>query len=209
MTKKVYKEAKSGQLKTSINTRVGGSDVAKQNVNDVILYDDKNQNIFNLFFSGYVPSDLLFVLFDEPNREPNDYYIPNPMPMESIDNETVFEVFDFTPKTKLTDGLYHNLLGIKYNNKNFKLKWKPKPRSHWRQAEIDNPREGKTAYFYIEDYPGVESGEYDQNGKPVIVPTKWWGTMVINQPNMTSFGKVKRNKSVNGLNSDIKYLLKI
>ena len=171
------------------------------NLPDCLPYGPgENQFKYNKYFPGFVPSQLLFVFFQDNVSYPDQNSVLQPI--TQIDNQTVFQVFDYTPMKgrcayKFDDGKPHNILGVNWNGvSNHKLK------SAGQDPSTGNP------YFYIESYPVDPT-----TGKP----TKYWGSMAINSnPSATdapacdeaAFGKRKPKKvsSKKGTTSEIKYL---
>ena len=168
-----------------------------ENNKDVIFYGPgENQAQWNRFFGepgmDLKPSDYLFVFFEDNVSHPNEN--SKPRDLLAIDDENVFQIFAYTPTKKLDDGQKHQVLGIRWDNANYKLK----------RAGAFSEGGKSRPYFYVQSYPADPfTGE----------PTKYWGTILRNQPGDGSgFGKkrVKKSKrtTLSKVSNDIRYLSK-
>jgi len=202
-----------GTVISSINTQMAGSEFAKNNARETVLYNDPhdplNNRIFNMInqanpgitvgtidkYKNIKPGRLSFIFYDEPGRSPNE---PGYDPQMSGDIDTLHpnfhRVFSFTPDSKFTDGMKHQCLGILYDNKRLKIKYSG-----------SNPETG-FPYFYVED----PIFEYDTvSGKVISAQqAKWYGTFNDIPVSGSSFGKRTFN-SLKKVTDEIKYLKKL
>jgi hypothetical protein len=173
--------APRGSKKTPAYRQAGGGGTLS-NVSDVILYgQNENMQKYNRFFGNTNPDDLLFVFFQDYTERPNEYSVPRPV--TAIDNENVFQVY--TCNKMLNDNYTHDMLCVSWGNRDQKLK-----------SRGVNP-ETQLPFFYVESYPINADGS----------PTKYWGTMFMNQSQKTYFGTRKKSKGTR--TSDIRYLLNL
>jgi hypothetical protein len=202
----VFKPARTGQVTTSANIPVGASAMSVNNALQVIPYEPGNMGLYNNYFGSILPEQLELYFYLDQETRPDTH---DPMlPAYTIENSN--KIMNFTPTSKFTDGLKHNVLGIRFNGKNLKIKWTG-------MNEYAEPINGtnKLPFFYVEDLPLVD--EVDANGNPIKKMTKYWGviTTVAQReaataagPSGTEFGKRKKH-SISLLNREIKYLMKL
>lgn len=195
----------SRTVKTCINRPVGGSDLAVNNSLETVLYGEKeNAWVFDLVKRAIpditvgtinkakqiTPGSLYFAFYDDPVTPP-DQHTPTISCQLTEDDPNVYPVFHFTPDKKFTDDKHHECLGIFYDNRKLKMKFKG-----------SNQATGGLPYFYVEDPVFMKQGS-----KWIGEQTQWYGTLIEIPTSVLSFGK-KRNKKVSlkSVNADIKYL---
>jgi hypothetical protein len=190
-------------IKTSVNRPVAGSELAVNNALETVMYgDNENSWVFNLLKRAIPnitvgtinktkqvkPGTLSFVLYDDPITSPDetDQSISGEL---NEDNQNLFPVFAYTPDKKFNDGLKHQCLGILYNGKQLKIKFRG--------------TNGKTGlpFFYVEDPVFIKQGN-----KWVGEQTQWYGTFVEMPTSVLSFGKRRNKVSLKSINADISYL---
>ena len=212
----VFKPARPGQVTTSANTPVGASELSVNNALQVIPHEPGNMGLYNNYFGAINPNQLEFYFYLDQEDRPDTH---DPMlPAFIIENS--HRVMNFTPTSKFTDGQKHNVLGIRFNGKNLKIKW-----TGVNQYADSINGTNKLPFFYVEDLPQVD--DVDNNGNPIKRMTKYWGviTTVAQREaaaasaniSGTEFGKsftkngiFKRKKhSISLLNKEIKYLMKL
>jgi hypothetical protein len=206
MDKKLYEPYTTG-VKTSKNIPVACSEFAVNNALQTVLYGEKENTIIFDKIKQAVPGttvgtidtskqinpgSLWFVLYNDPNMEPNEEGYTPELPEDLDASPDTFPVFSFKPTSKFTDNKFHTCLGIFYGGRRLKIK----------HAGINS--DTGLPFFYVEDPFFTKVGN-----KWECQQAKWYGTF-FNKVNSSSFGKKRKTtKKRNTFDSDIRYLLNL
>ena len=167
-----YTPAKPGSIATSKNEKVGGSDLAKDNSKEVVLYEESNKRLYTKIFGNIDPKKLIFYFYEQPDRTPGENgYVP--MIPEPLTEENGYPVILISKK--LNDGIKHTMLGINFHGKQLKVKFQGR-----------NPVDELLPYFYVQD-PVEKNGSYVQQN--------WYGEFA-QKGNANEFGKKKKKSDV-------------